>query len=144
MTTRYEGDSELMAKDGETLLNYLMPGAIEDLEKSKEVLPRAAVVTEEGEIRMIEAPEDPETAPQEAFGALCDQIRRGSYRAAGLCFDIHFVREDLDQRSDAVRVYLETKDGAAMNVFLPYEQPDGGEVKTGELFATEGKARIFA
>ncbi len=143
MTTKYEGDSELMAQDGETLLNTLMPDAIEDLQKNQEVLPRAAVVTEDGEIKMIEAPEDLEVAPEKAFGALCDTIRKGPYRAAGLCFDIHFVREDLDQRSDAVRVYLETRDGAAMNVFLPYEQPEGGEVKTGEIFATEGKARIF-
>jgi hypothetical protein len=143
VTTKYEGDSELMATDGETLLNFLMPDAIEDLEKNQEVLPRAAVVTEGGELRMIEAPDDPEAAPQEAFEALCDQIRRGSYRSAGLCFDIHFVREDVDHHSDGIRVYLETKDGAAMNVFLPYEHPEGGEVKTGELFATEGKARIF-
>lgn len=143
MTTRYEGDSELMAADGETLLNYLMPDALADLEKNEEVLPRAAVVTEDGEIQMITAPEDPDASPQESFEALCDQIRKGTYRSAGLCFDIHFVREDVDHHSDAVRVYLETKDGAALNVFLPYEQPEGQAVKTGELFATEGKPRIF-
>jgi hypothetical protein len=132
-----------MATDGEILLNYLMPDAIEDLQKNREVLPRAAVVTGTGEIEMITAPEDPDAAPQEAFEALCDQIRKGSYRSAGLCFDIHFVREDLDHHSDAVRVYLETSDGAALNVFLPYERKEGGPVKTGELFATEGQARIF-
>ncbi len=134
MTTRYEGDSELMAEDGETLLNHLMPGAIEDLEQNREVFPRAAVVTADGEIReirTISAPDDPEVSPQEAFEALCDQIRKGAHRSAGLCFDIHFVREDVDHHSDAVRVYLETRDGAALNVFLPYEHPEGKSVQTG-------------
>ncbi len=143
MATNYDGDSEMMASDGESLLNFLMPDAIEELEKNDDIVPRAAVITASGEVRLLEAPENSSSDPDEAFEALCHLIRKGDYRAAGLCFDIHFVREDVGHRSDAIRVYLETTDGAAMNVFLPYERPKDGKVATGELFATEGKARIF-
>jgi len=143
VSTQYTGESEQMANDGEELLNFLMPDAVESLEKNGEVLPRAAVVTPEGEIRLIEAPEAADRSPEEAFAGLCDQIRKGGFRSAGLCFDVHLVREEADEHSDAIRVYLETNDGAVMNVFMPYETSESGEVVTGEIFATEGEPQIF-
>lgn len=143
MSTQYTGESEQMARDGEDLLNFLVPDAVEALEAEGEVVPRAAAVTPEGEIRLVEAPDLPEHSPEEAFAELCGRIRKGGFRSAGLLIDVHFVREDAGDRSDAIRVYLETNDGEAMNVFLPYERSDSGEVTTGEIFATEGEPQIF-
>jgi hypothetical protein len=138
-----------LRQDGEELLNFLVPLAFSRLEADGELVPFGAIVLTEGGVEPVEAA--PGTAvtkePNEVFSSILESIRgdaeSGKFRSAGLCADVHLVNEEDETRTDAVRVYLERRDGEAMNVFLPYETgPDGGFVR-GQIFAVEAQAKLF-
>jgi len=138
-----------LRRDGEELLNFLVPIAFRRLEADGDFAPFGAVVLDGGGVE----PVDPETVgepseePDEVFTAILDAIRAdatsGKFRTAGLCADVHLVREGEDLRTDAVRIYLERKDGEAMDVFLPYAAGADGAIERGEIFAVEAAPRLF-
>ncbi|MEN8150634.1 MAG: hypothetical protein ABFS86_12485 [Planctomycetota bacterium] len=138
-----------LRQDGEELLNFLVPVAFTRLEADGEFVPFGAIVLAEGGVEPVEAA--PGTAatkePDEVFAEILESIRddaeSGKFRSAGLCADVHLVNEEDDTRTDAVRVYMERRDGEAMDVFLPYEAgPDGGFVR-GQIFAVEAQPKLF-
>jgi len=138
-----------LRQDGEELLNFLVPIAFQRLEADGEFVPFGAIVLTGGGVEPVEAA--PGTVatkePDQVFAAILESIRGdaegGKFRTAGLCADVHLVNEEDDTRTDAVRVYMERRDGEAMDVFLPYEAgPDGGLVR-GQIFAVEAQPRLF-
>ena len=152
MAEVHESGSAL-EEDGESLLGFLVPRieaflADEDLE---EVVPFGALLREDDEVVAMEADleEDESPEPEEIFEALCAAIREqvasdAECRAAAVCADVHVVREDIDLHSDAVRIFLETRAGEALNVFLPYRFKDEGGVETGEMFAVPAEPFLFS
>jgi hypothetical protein len=142
------GDEELQ-NDGEELLNFLVPIAFQRIGADGTFAPFGAVVLTEGGVEPVEAvgPADTETAPDEVFTQILETIRsdaeQGRFRTAGLCADVHVVREDEDDHTDAIRIYLERRDGEAMDVFLPYSPGADGEIEKGQIFAVEAEARLF-
>ena len=138
-----------LRQDGEELLNFLVPIAFQRLAADGEIVPFGAIVLTEGGVEPVEA-EAGTTAtkePDEIFVAILESIRAdaesGKFRAAGLCADVHLVNEEDETRTDAVRVYMERRDGEAMDVFLPYEAGPDGEFVKGQIFAVEAEARLF-
>lgn len=142
-----------MERDGERLLAFLVPAAEKLLhdEETEEIRPFAAVLATEEEVVPLlpEAPEE-ETVPdpQAAFEALCDAARAragadAAVRAAGVAADVHVVREDIDLHTDAIRFFLETRSGEALNVFLPYRENEKGGIETGDSWAVPAEPMLF-
>jgi hypothetical protein len=142
-----------MDRDGEALLRYLVPLAQERLTdpEAEEVAPFAAVIRADGEARPFvgepasPAPPDPEAQ----FSALRDALREVlagdvAIRAAGIAALVHLVREDIDLHSDAIRFFLETREGEALNVFQPYTLDEGGQFEEGDGFAVEAEPLLFS
>ena len=138
-----------LRQDGEELLNFLVPIAFSRIEADGSFAPFGAVVLTEGGVEPVEATgDDPaEAEPDQVFATILEAIRAdaegGKFRTAGLAADVHVVREGDDHRTDAVRVYLERRDGNAMNVFLPYSEGEGGGIVKGEIFAVAAEPRLF-
>jgi len=116
--------SELQ-NDGEELLNFLVPIALRRLKADGAFAPFGAVVQKDGGVEPVEAAGTvaANAEPDEVFAKILSSIRSdaldGKFRSAGLCADVHVVREEEDEHTDAIRIYLERKDGEAMDVFLP-------------------------
>jgi hypothetical protein len=138
-----------LQNDGEELLNFLVPIAFRRLEADGEFAPFGAVVLTEGGVEPVESmgEVDPSAEPDQVFAKILEAIRsdaeEGKFRAAGLCADVHVVREEEDEHTDAIRIYLERRDGEAMDVFLPYQAGEEGEIAKGQIFAVEAEPRLF-
>jgi len=138
-----------LRQDGEELLNFLVPVAFRRLEADGAFAPFGAVVLTEGGVEPVEAiGDDPAKAePDQVFATILEAIRAdaegGKFRTAGLAADVHVVREEEDHHTDAVRIYLERRDGNAMDVFLPYSAGEEGGIVRGEIFAVEAEPRLF-
>jgi hypothetical protein len=138
-----------LQNDGEELLNFLVPIAFRRIEADGSFAPFGAIVLTEGGVEPVEAvgAADPDADPDRVFTQIIETIRsdaeEGRFRTAGLCADVHVVREEEDEHTDAIRIYLERRDGEAMDVFLPYSSGEDGEIVSGQIFAVEAEARLF-
>jgi hypothetical protein len=120
MTSWRDSASVLAQADLDGLLNALLPFAQQELEKLGEFFPFGAIVTADGETRLLgadamqgERPDSVSIIPMLLTEA---QNKRDELRAVGICSDVRATD------SDAIRVDLEHSEGAAMAVLLPYSK----------------------
>jgi hypothetical protein len=118
MTSWRDSASDLAQADLDGLLNALIPLAQQELEKLGEFFPFGAMVTADGETRLLGADamqgERPDSASIRSMLLAEAQNKRDELRAVGICSDVRGTD------SDAIRVDLEHSEGAAMAVLLPY------------------------
>jgi hypothetical protein len=118
MTLWRDSASDLAQADLDGLLNALLPFAQQELEKLGEFFPFGAIVTVDGETKLLGADSMREERPESASiisMLLGDaQNTRDELRAVGICSDVRA------NDSDAIRVDLEHSEGAVMAVLLPY------------------------
>ncbi len=118
MTSWRDSASDLAQADLDGLLNTLLPFAQRELEKLGEFFPFGAIVTVDGETKLLGADEMQDERPDSASiitMLLAEaQNKRDELRAVGICSDIRTTD------SDAIRVDLEHSEGPAMAVLLPY------------------------
>jgi hypothetical protein len=118
MTSWRDSASELAQADLDGLLNALLPFAQQELEKLGEFFPFGAIVTADGETRLLGADamqdERPDSASIISMLLVDAQNKRAELRALGICSDIRAPDPD------AIRVDLEHSEGVAMAVLMPY------------------------
>src|SRR6266540_178583 len=134
--------------DLDALLNVALPFAQEMLTKCGEFYPFGATMKSDGKIDQTAAyngEEHPES--QELIDLLLGAYRtlaaKGEVRATALCFDSRTIPPGQNEKSDAVCVRLEHADGEAIDVFVPYQKDNKGELTWGNLFATRGPGSVF-
>ncbi len=118
MTSWRDSASDLAQADLDGLLNTLLPFAQQELEKLGEFFPFGAIVTADGQTRLLGADamqdERPDSASIISMLLADAQNKRAELRAVGICSDVRVAD------SDAIRVDLEHSEGSAMAVLMPY------------------------
>ena len=137
------------AKDEiDELLNGVLPFAQQMLSEYGEFLPYGGALTSEGELIDIGASNEEEyPSSQELIDLMTESFQAmaesGEYRATAIVCDVRVVVPSTRNSSDAIRVLLDHVKGESVEVLLPYEAKEGGEISYGEMFAQKGEARIF-
>lgn len=134
--------------DLDSLLNFLMPFGRKMIEKYGEVYPCAVVVKQNGDMVPLSnetGKSDPtvQEVMEVLLVGLCRGAREREFRAVGLCLDVRVTNPQSGVKSDAVCASIETEDGTAMDIFLPYRSVSSGAFEYGEMFALEAQRRIF-
>ena len=130
------------------MLSAVMPFAKQMLEKHGEFYPYGASMSTEGKISSVggyTGSEHPKST--ELIDMLKSAFRRdanaGKIRACAVVYDIRVVPPGQTQRTDAVKVDLDHRDGASIVVVYPYVIAPDKSVAFGQSFAEKGKNTIF-
>ncbi len=134
----------------DALLDKLLPIGRERVqEKQNEFLPFAAAMTPDNEIKYV-GPETEKTfpSPPDALQYLNAGLKRmaseGRIEASAVVSSVEVKLPDAQEESDAIRFHLEFKDGAASNVYLPFDIDElTGDVSWGEPFELDAESRVF-
>jgi hypothetical protein len=70
------------------------------------------------------------------------QASAGAIRAAAICYDSRFALPG-GEKTDAIAVSLEHRDGDAVRVMQPYSKGRFSGLKFGELVAVAPERRVF-
>ncbi len=132
----------------DALLNLLLPLAKQMLANSGAFFPMAAGLGVDGMPTMIPVPpSDGDPVIDKVISGLMEasqaKAAAGQITAAALCLDAWVALPDSGDKSDAIELRLEHKDGDAVRIFLPYHLGDAGEPVYGELFAVAWSGGIF-
>jgi hypothetical protein len=130
--------------DVDQLLNEALPFAQQMLDRRGEFYPYAVKMTAGGETGMVAAEpgqgEHPESTDVLAMLYAGLASEREALRAAAAVSDVKIGSPP----SDAIRVEIEHREGAALAVFLPYaKKPLGRGVSYGDIRAASGERRIW-
>jgi hypothetical protein len=118
------------------------------LEEHREFPPYAAALTVEGELQLVgDYAGDAPSSSAERVSHLMDDLRqgagRGEYLATGLVADVTTTPPGSSDRTDAIRLSLEHREGGSVEVFLPYTIDEEGQVTYEESFAAPGQRQVF-
>jgi hypothetical protein len=120
MASWRDSASEVAQSDLDGLLNTLLPFAQQELEKLGEFFPFGAIVTAEGETKLLGADkmqdERPDSASIISMLLAAAQNKRDELRAVGICSNVRSTD------SDAIRVELDHSEGTALAVLLRYSE----------------------
>ena len=134
--------------DLDDLLNALLPFAKQMLEKYGEYIPFAAAMSASGEIASVGGDIGHEHPPsQEVIDFLTNTFRTqaltGEIKACGICIDSRVIPPGQNEKTDAILARLEHQDGETIDVYQPYRKTLLRKIKYGDLFASNGTARVF-
>lgn len=143
MTSWRESASPQAQDDLDGLLDAALPFAQQQLERYGEFLPYGVAVGVDGTQRMIAGDPDGGEHPAslDVLAVMVDGLRsqRDELRAVVLVSDVRLAE------SDAIRVELEHREGAALAVFLPYSLSRiRKRVDYGGLAASAGTQHVWS
>jgi hypothetical protein len=136
--TRKEPMLKELNSDAQVLMNFLMDEAQGRLKAQGGFQPFAAAMAEQGTLSLLAGEHPADTPARVMAERLTAQLRSlmeagmmepgiesgtraGSMRAAGLAADVSFGKQNSDERSDAVRLHIEHRDGYCAEIFVPYK-----------------------
>jgi hypothetical protein len=136
--------SEPVQGDLDSLFNVALDAASEFLVKNGEFFPFGFSVGEDNEVVMFGADPDLGEHPPstEVLRLLGEGARadRGRLRAVAFAVDV-----SLPDGGDAVRVELEHREGAVLEILVPYRRRRfGGKLTLGEMLVSEGHVQVWA
>jgi hypothetical protein len=124
------------------LLNVLLPFAQDMLAKNGEFFPFGAGIDLDGDARMLAGGTETERpASQDVIDTVVAGTRenRAKFRAFGLAADVRA------NGSDAIRIEVETADGAALTILIPYKKKRLGRgIEYGNMSVAAGTPRVFS
>jgi hypothetical protein len=135
-------------EDCEELMRSTLPLAERMLKEHGEFYPYAGHMTSSREIvhvgGKIEGTDHPKSQPliellQESFRK---QARNGEIKATSIIFDVRITPPGSDEKTDAIQVCLDHRDGYSVKVIFPYKITNG-ELLFGQTFAQRGENKIF-
>lgn len=129
-------------------MNHVVPFAEQMLAKHGEFYPYGGVLTPLGEVELVGTEDGHcQPPPQEIIDSLLAAFREraisGICKATALVADVRALPGDAEEETSAIRVSLEHASGLAIDVFIPYEIGENGQIRYGELFARQGERIIF-
>jgi hypothetical protein len=130
------------------LMDQAIPFAQKMLRKQGGFYPYAYVLHSSVKVALVggyDGTEHPEsqTIIDLLVGALLKDAEAGTIRAIALVYDVKVGALGTTEKSDAIALALEHRDGYSVVVYCPYVL-SGGEVSMGESFAKRSQARVFA
>lgn len=136
-------------EDLDTLLGAAIEAAQHFLGKNDEFYPFGMSLGRSGKIAMHAAhtgEEMPESTDVIAVlqKGFVETAREHRMRATAICSDVQVIPPDQAEKTDAIAVQLEHRDGQAIDAYLPYKKGFLNRIKYGDLFACEGTPVIFS
>jgi hypothetical protein len=135
-------------QESERLMNEMLPVAESMLRQYGEFYPYGGYMKPDRTIVHVGAA-DPETdrpKSKDSIYVLRSSFREMAHtnqcRAAAIVFDVTVKLPRSNEKSDAIQVCVEHRDGYSAEVFFPYQIIDN-EIVYEETFAEEGKQDIF-
>ncbi len=134
--------------DLENLMDQLVPFAQQMLAKHGEFYPYGGVLTPLGEVELVGADDGRGQPPSEEListllAAFRERASSGKCTATALVADVRALPSDGDAEMSAIQVSLEHASGLAIDVFIPYEIGNEGQIRYGEVFASQGERIVF-
>jgi hypothetical protein len=132
----------------DALLDPLLKFAQQMLRKQGEFFPFGGTISDEGQVSLTAADTgDERPKSQEVIellaGGMRTQATAGQIRAAAICYDSRFTPEG-GEKTDAIAVSLEHRDGDAALVMQPYSKGRFTGFKFGQLVAmAPDEHRVF-
>ena len=135
-------------EDCEELMKSTLPFAERMLKEHGEFYPFAGHMSFEGEIvhvgAKMEGTDHPKSQPliellEESFR---QQARNGELRATSIIYDVRIKPPGSEDKTDAIQVCLDHRDGYSVKVLFPYKLTNG-ELLFGKTFVQRGDNRIF-
>jgi hypothetical protein len=135
-------------KDCYRLLEAVMPFAKQTLTRYHELYPFGATLDSSGQGALTAASTGDEHPDSRT---LIDYLRKGyqdgaksgKLRATALVFDIATVPPGATEKTDAIAVMLDHRDGYSVIFIFPYSFSPDGEIHIGEMFSRDGANDIF-
>ena len=133
--------------DCEALMNEVLPFAEQMLSNHGEFFPYGGAMRPGGEIVSVAGYDGREQPPSMDLirlikaGFVAD-AKQGQYKATAIVYDVRVALPETGEKSDAIAVSLNHRDGYSVIVLFPYTLA-GGKVVHGNIFAREGDADIF-
>jgi hypothetical protein len=133
--------------DFDALLDFLLGFARKVLPSHGSFSPFGAMMTNDKRIQPTAAYEGDQGSAQGHADLLVEGMRTaadsGKIIASGNCADVRVKPPDGAALVDAVQVHLEHHNGECVDIFLPYEKTNTGELSYGKLFAAKATQRVF-
>jgi hypothetical protein len=131
----------------EALLDPLLNFAQDMLRKRGEFFPFGGTLSADGAVNLTAADTGDERPPSQdvidlLVGGMRAQATAGDIRAAALCYDSRFTPEG-GQKTDAIAVSLEHREGDAVLVMQPYSKGRFTGFKFGQLVSVQPERRVF-
>lgn len=131
--------------DVRQLMNYSFRLARQLLVEYGSFHPFAFVMKKDGQIGQVALSQGHDHEGTVLLATLREMIEtraaEGHYRAVAITADVHI--EHSDEQTDAIEVGLEHIGGYCVNVYLPYERSDTGEVTVGEAVSAGREGTVF-
>jgi hypothetical protein len=138
----------MLHPDLNKLLNEMAPFGQQMLEEQGEFFPYGAVMTTAGHIEPEAAYEGEEPPSSNWLIERLTQVFRrraaaGEIRAAGMFYSCRITPPGQTEQTNAICASLEHQSGQFVEVFLPYNKGQSGEVNYGQVFAFKKDAKFF-
>lgn len=131
----------------EALIDAILPFAKQTLARYGEFYPYGAAMDAEGRISAV-ARYDGDEFPKstDVIRGLKDvfimEAKNGKYKATALAYDVRITLPSSSEKSDAIAISLNHRDGYSIVVLFPYRMENGSAV-IGTALAQRGEADIF-
>lgn len=138
-----------MPKDEvDALMNEVLPFAQKMLAEHGEFYPYGGAISSKGEFIHVGAHDGDEHPPSQRLIAILTesfqaQAKAGAYTATAIVFDVRVKPPSSEQKTDAIQINLDHRDGMSVECFLPYQIRGKNDVVYGEMFAQKGSGKIF-
>jgi Kef-type K+ transport system membrane component KefB len=137
-------------EDADKLVTYLLPKAIERLDK-RELVPFGAMLEASGEMSLVTARDGPDSkTSQELLDRMFNISLQGKVlekkhkiKATAAVFDARVLPPGEKEKSDAIAVYVDHREDYSINVYFPYHLSPRGQVVVGKPFSTWGSRRVY-
>jgi hypothetical protein len=131
----------------DTIINALLPFALEMIGKSGTFLPFGGYINQAGTFEMLGVEHGEKTEPKDLVGmfrkVLEDGVRKDGYKAFGICAHMHAEIPGQTGKKDLIVTSMEHESGVAVDSYLPYERNADGEVVHGQLTSELVEPTVF-
>lgn len=132
--------------DCEALMTSVLSLAKEILSNHGEFLPFGGAMSSNGELVSVAGYNGEHSQSTELIrlikDSFIDAARKGEFKATAVVYDVRVALPSTGEKSDAIAVSLNHRDGYSVIVIFPYKI-DSGKPIIGSAFAHEGEADIF-
>ena len=131
----------------DTLLNLLLPFALEMIERSQTFYPFGGFINQSGEFEQLSMEHIHNAEPKEIVNtflkAFEEGVRSGDYRAFGICALMRAELPGQQGKQNVIVVSMEDETAVAVDSYLPYDQNAEGAVTHGQLISELVEPTVF-
>ena len=142
--------TEVMAdpkSEVEEIMNAMLPFGQQMLEKHGEFIPYGGAMKPNGEIVSVAGYDGNEQPPSQEIinllkGGYRQAAKNAEYKATGIFYDVRVIPPGSNEKTDAIAIALDQKEGYSVIVLFPYKIVNS-KVEFGQVFAQAGMNDIF-